>query len=308
MKASGVADSNSSSRSSASRSGDLIAAVLPLAATVLAMLGFQVGASLAKQLFPAVGIVGTVTLRLTLSAVMLIALTRPWRNWPRPAPLLSLLGLGASVTAAVLFFYLAIGRLPQGMAIALQFLGPLSVAVFGSRRLRDLLWAGLAVLGGWLLLGAGFNLREVDPLGVFWALCAATGWASYILSGRAAGQAFGNSAAALAIGIAALIVLPFGAEQAMVVFQKPGLIPLALLVAVVSAALPFSLEMYALPRVPARTFAVFTSLEPAFGVLSGLLLLGEKLTLGQMAGVALVIAAAAGAAWSSSTRPAPPLD
>jgi inner membrane transporter RhtA len=303
MKALGVADSNSFSRS-----GGLIGIALPLAATVLAMLGFQVGASLAKQLFPAVGIVGTVTLRLALSAVMLMALTRPWRNWPRPAPLLSLLGLGASVTAAVLFFYLAIGRLPQGMAIALQFLGPLGVAVFGSRRPRDLLWAALAVLGGWLLLGAGFSLDHVDPLGVFWALCAAAGWASYILCGRPAGQAFGNSAAALAIGIAALIVLPFGAAQAAVVFHKPALIPLALLVAVVSAALPFSLEMYALPRVPARTFAVFTSLEPAFGVLSGLLLLGEKLTLGQTAGIALVIAAAAGAAWSSSAGAAPPLD
>lgn len=293
---------------SARPAGGLVAIALPLAATILAMLGFQVGASLAKQLFPAVGIVGTVTLRLTLSAIMLIALTRPWRSWPRPAPLLSLLALGASVTAAVLFFYLAIGRLPQGMAIALQFLGPLSVAVFGSRRPRDLVWAGMAVLGGWLLLGTGFSLKGVDPLGVVWALCAATGWACYILSGRSVGQAFGNSAAALAIGIAALIVLPFGAAQAAIVFQKPGLIPLALLVAVVSAALPFSLEMYALPRVPARTFAVFTSLEPAFGVLSGLVLLHERLTLAQTAGISLVIAAAAGAAWSSAARPAPPLD
>lgn len=293
---------------SAQPAAGLAAVALPLAATILAMLGFQVGASLAKQLFPAVGIVGTVTLRLALSAVMLIGLTRPWRSWPRPAPLLSLLALGASVTAAVLFFYLAIGRLPQGMAIALQFLGPLGVAVFGSRRLRDFAWVGLAVLGGWLLLGPSLRLGRIDPLGVVWALCAAAGWASYILSGRAAGQAFGNGAAALAIGIAALIVLPFGAAQAAVVFQKPALIPLALLVAVVSAALPFSLEMYALPRVPARTFAVFTSLEPAFGVLSGLVLLHEQLTLAQTAGIGLVIAAAAGAAWSSATPPAPPLD
>lgn len=287
--------------------GGLVAIALPLAATVLAMLGFQVGASLAKQLFPQVGIVGTVTLRLTLSAIMLAAITRPWRNWPRPAPLLSLLGLGVSVTAAVLFFYLAIGRLPQGMAIALQFLGPLSVAVFGSRRLRDLFWAGLAIAGGWLLLGAGVSLKGIDPLGVVWALCAATGWACYILSGRSTGKAFGNSAATLAIGIAALIVLPFGAAQAATVFHRPELIPLALLVALISAALPFSLEMYALPRVPARTFAVFTSLEPAFGVLSGMVMLHERLSLAQMAGVTLVIGAAAGAAWSSA-RPAPMLD
>ena len=286
----------------------LAAAALPLAATVLAMLGFQVGASLAKQLFPAVGILGTVTLRLTLSALMLLALVRPWRNWPRTAPVLPLLVLGVSVLAAVLFFYLAIGRLPQGMAIALQFLGPLTVAVFGSRRPRDLLWVGLAIGGGWLLLGAGLSLNGIDPLGVAWALCAAIGWACYILSGRAAGQAFGSAAATLAIAIAALIMLPFGAAQAAAIFQRPELIPLALLVAVVSAALPFSLEMYALPRVPARTFAVFTSLEPTFGVLSGLVLLHERLTIAQMAGVALVVSAAAGAAWSSRAPPAPPLD
>lgn len=281
--------------------------LLPLGATILAMAGFQVGASLAKQLFPAVGVVGTVTLRLALSALMLNAIARPWRNWPRRAPLLPLLGLGVSVTAAVLFFYLAIGRLPQGMAIALQFLGPLSVAVFGSRRARDLAWAALAVVGGWLLLGANFSFKGVDPLGVVWAMCAAAGWASYILCGRLAGHAFGRNAAALSIGIAALIVLPFGAVQAAVVFQRPELIPLALLVAVVSAALPFSLEMYALPRVPARTFAVFTSLEPAFGVLSGLVLLGETLTLPQTLGVALVIAAAAGAAWTSAASDLPAL-
>lgn len=279
--------------------------LLPMAATILAMVGFQVGASIAKQLFPTVGIVGTVTLRLVLSAIMLIALTRPWRNWPRPAPLLPLLGFGISVVCAVLFFYLAIGLLPQGMAIALQFLGPLSVAVFGSRRPRDFIWVGLAVFGVWLMLGAGLSLKGVNPLGVFWALCAGAGWGAYILCGRAAGQAFGNGAAALALGIAALAVLPFGAAQAAVVFSRPGLIPLALLVAVVSAALPFSLELYALPRVPARTFAVFTSLEPALGVLSGLVLLHETLTLPQTAGIALVIAAAAGAAWTSAGRPLP---
>ncbi|MDQ0463094.1 inner membrane transporter RhtA [Caulobacter ginsengisoli] len=276
---------------------------MPLGATMLAMAGFQVGASLAKGLFPATGVVGAVTLRLVFSAVLLIALTRPWRNWPRPAPLGALFGLGVCVTAAVLFFYLAIDRLPQGVAIALQFVGPMSVAVLGSRRTRDFVWAGLAVLGVWLLIGTGLTLKGVDPLGVLWAMLAAAGWAGYILFGRVAGTAFGNATAALAIGIAALLVLPFGALQAAVVFQQPGLIPLALLVAVISAALPFSLEMYALPRVPARTFAVFTSLEPAFGVLSGLVLLHERLTLAQTAGVAVVIAAAAGAAWSSAERP-----
>ena len=276
-----------------------LAIILPLAAMVAAMASFQVGAALAKGLFPAVGPVGAATLRLCLGAVILLAIARPWRDWPRPAPLLPLAGLGVAMAGGIVFFYLALSRLPQGVAITLQFLGPLAVAIVGSRRPIDLVWVALAALGVWRLTGTGHAGTALDPLGVAWALGSAISWASYILCGRAAGVTFGRSAAALAVSLAALLVAPVGFWQAGWALVSPSLLPLALLVALVAAALPFSLELYALPRLPARTFAVFTSLEPAFGVASGAALLGERLSLGQVGGVAAVIVAAAGAAWSS---------
>ncbi|MDP3749180.1 MAG: EamA family transporter [Phenylobacterium sp.] len=274
--------------------------VLPLLATVAAMAAFQVGAAFAKSLFPAIGPEGAATLRLGLGAVMLLAIARPWRAWPASAPLLPLLGLGVSVAVVILAFYMAIERLPLGLAIALQFLGPLGVAVFGSRRWSDLAWAILAAAGVWLLVGMGAPGAALDLVGIGWALVAAAAWATYILCGRVASVAFGRSTAALSVAIAALLVLPVGVHEAGAELLSPALIPMALLVALMSTAVPFSLELYAMPRMPARTFAVFTSLEPAFGVLSGLFLLQERLDVAQIGGVTAVVAAAAGAAWSSA--------
>ena len=274
----------------------------PLAAAVAAMASFQVGAAIAKQLFPAIGPLATATLRISLGAVLLLALSRPWRAWPKRAPLLPLLALGLCMPGVVLMFYLAMSRLPLAVAITLQFLGPLTVAVAGSRRLADFLWVALAAGGVWLLAGVAAPQGHLDPIGVAWALGAAVGWAAYILFGRAAGAAFGRSAAAVSVSLAAVVILPFGLGPAAAILTRPDLIPAVLAVAVLSTALPFSLELYAMPRVPARTFAVFTSLEPAFGVLSGLVLLHERLTTAQVLGVAAVIAAAAGAAWTSGAR------
>lgn len=287
-----------------------LAILLPVAAVLTATAAFQVGASLAKSLFPVLGPQGTATLRIILGALMMLAVTRPWRAWPAKAPLLPLLGLGLATAGAVLFFYLALGRLPQGVAIALQFLGPLSVAVAGSRRMADLVWTALAAAGVWALVGQdlGAGPGGLDLLGVVWALCAAASWAAYIVWGQAASRAFGHATAPLAISIAALVILPFGVAQAGVDLLRLELLPWALLVALVSTAIPFSLEMYALPRLPAKTFAVLTSLEPAFGALFGLMLLNELLAPAQLVGVAAVIAAAVGAAWTSRPRtqlPAP---
>lgn len=273
--------------------------LLPLAAVIVAMAAFQVSASFAKALFPVMGSQGAAALRLTLGALMLTGLTRPWRTWPKAAPWPAILGLGVSVAMAVALFYAAISRLPQGIAIALQFLGPLSVAVLGSRRLLDLVWAVLAAAGVWALVGRGLETGRLDLMGVVFALGAALGWATYILFGRVVGNALGRSAATVSVGIAAVIVLPVGAAQAGWTMLTPSLLPLALAVALFSTVIPFSLELYAMARTPSRTFAVFTSLEPAFGALSGLVLLHERLSLPQLLGVAAVIAAAAGAAWSA---------
>lgn len=284
----------------------LPALALPIAAVITAMASFQVSAAFAKSLFPALGPQGAVAVRLCLGALMLLAFARPWRRWPPRAAWPPLAGLGVSVAFAVLFFYLAISRLPLGMAIALQFLGPLGVAVFGSRRPLDLAWAALAAGGVWALVAPGGIRLTVDPVGVGFALAAAFGWAGYILFGRVAGSALGPATAALATSLAALLVLPVGAAKAAALFSAPSLIPLALGVALFSSVIPFSLELFALPRMPARTFAVFTSIEPAFGCLSGFFLLHERLALTQVAGVAAVITAAAGAAWSARTAPMPP--
>lgn len=285
--------------------------LLPFVATAAAMASFQFGAAIAKGLFSAVGPVGATTLRLVLGAAILMAMARPWRNWPKGAPILPLLGLGVSMAAAVLGFYLAISRLPLGVAIALQFLGPLAIAVAGSRRASDLLWAALAAAGVWGLVGVGGLAGAIDPLGVVFALIAATGWAGYILFGRITTLAFGRSAAAISVTIAAILIAPAGIYQAGAGLLAPAILPIAVVVALLATALPVSLEFYALPRMPARTFAVFTCLEPAFGVLAGLVMLHERLTTSQMLGVAAVIAAAAGAAWTSSARRQPaavPLD
>ena len=264
------------------------------------MASFQIGAAIAKGMFPAIGPQGAATLRLGLGALLLLAIMRPWRNWPRPAPLLPLFGLGFAMATTIVMFYLAIERLPLGAAIALQFLGPLVVAVLGSRRATDLFWVALAAAGVWALVGPSTGGAALDPVGVLWALGAATGWGSYILLGRAASSAFGASTAALALSLAALLIMPFGVWDAGPSLLSPAVVPIALLMALFSSAIPFTLEFYALPRMPARTFAVLMSLEPAFGVLSGLVLLGETLAARQATGVAMVIIAAAGAAWSSA--------
>jgi inner membrane transporter RhtA len=281
--------------------------LLPIAAVVTAMAAFQISAAFAKSLFPVMGAQGAAAMRLTLGALMLIALTRPWRNWPKGAPWPAVIGLGVSVAGAVLLYYSAISRLPLGVSIALQFLGPLSVALFASKRPRDLIWAVLAAVGVWALVGqAGPGLHHLDLLGLAYALGAAAGWAGYILFGRVVGPALGRSAATLATGIAALIVLPFGIAQAGPALLTPALLPLVALVALFSTVIPFRLELFAMARMPARTFAVLTSLEPAFGALSGLVLLHERLAATQALGIAAVITAAGGAAWSSAETPTLP--
>jgi inner membrane transporter RhtA len=287
---------------------DGLQALLPYAAVIAATSAFQGGAALAKSLFPVWGSQGTATVRLFLGALMLLAVTRPWRRWPAQAPLAPLIGLGLATAGAVFFFYMALERLPQGVAIALQFLGPLGVAVASSRRASDVVWAVLAAAGVWGLVGHDLGpdaAHAIDPLGVVWALCAAGSWAAYIVVGQAAGRAFGAATAPLAIAVAALVVLPLGVPQAGVDLLRFDLLPIALLVALISTAIPFTLEMYALNRMPARTFAVLTSIEPMFGAVFGFVVLHEILAAGQLAGVAAVIAAAAGAAWTA--RPREPL-
>ncbi|MBO9582280.1 MAG: EamA family transporter [Sphingobium sp.] len=269
-------------------------ALLPVLACCVAMACFQIGAALAKQLFVSIGPMGTATLRLAIGAAVLIVVTRPWRNWPARVPGLALLGLGASVAGAILFYYLAIDRLPLGIAMPVQFLGPLVLATVMSRGVMDLVWVALAALGIWCLLGTGGTSGHIDPVGILFALGAAVSWAVYILAGKAAGDALGSAAAPASLGIAAIILLPIGTVHSGTALLDPAILPFAALVAIVSATIPFWLELYAMPRLPTRTFSVLMSLEPAFAVLFGLVMLGERLSLVQTLGVALVVGSSIG--------------
>jgi len=194
-----------------------------------------------------------------------------------------------------LCFYMALRTIPLGIAVALEFLGPLALALFGSRRALDLLWVGLAVGGLALLLPYRADMQALDPEGVLYALAAAVGWATYIVLGRRAGNAFGGDAVALGSAIGALVAVPVGIMHAgTALFSLSGL-PFAIGVAVLSSALPYSLEMHALTRLPARTVGILVSIEPAMGAVLGLLFLNEHLDAFQWLAIAAIIAASIGA-------------
>jgi inner membrane transporter RhtA len=272
------------------------AGLLPLLLLVVAMCSFQLGAAIAKSLFPLAGARGATVLRLSFAALMLLAYYRPWRARLSGASWGLVARYGVVMALMNLFFYMALARLPLGITVAIEFTGPLSVALWHSRRALDFLWVGLAVLGLGLLLPWRTGTAALDPLGVLLALGAALGWALYIVWGREAGIAAGRYTVALGSIIGALLVLPVGAAAALPVLEVPHLLGLALALALLSSAVPYSLEMWALTRLPQRVFGVSMSLEPALAALAGWVLLGEKLAPLQYLAIASIVVACVGAA------------
>jgi inner membrane transporter RhtA len=275
---------------------------VPVAALLAAMLCFQLGATLAKSLFPIVGAGGTAALRLALASVILLAVWRPWHIRFTRQQLRTVIVYGVAMGWMNYFFYLAISYIPLGITMALEFTGPLGVALFASRRPIDFLWIVLAALGLVALLPLGLGGQPLAALGVVYALGAGVCWALYILFGRRAGAAHGGQITSLGTVIGALMIVPVGYAQSGAALLAPALLPLGLGVAVLSSALPYSLEMYAMPRIPTRTFGVLMSLNPAFGAVAGLIFLGETLTLIQWAAVASIVAASAGSAATRSAN------
>jgi inner membrane transporter RhtA len=269
--------------------------LLPLGSLLLGMLSFQFGAALAKQLFPVMGAQGATAMRLGLGAVILWVLRQPWRRLAGRQDWASLWGYGLTLGVMNLCFYMSLRTIPLGIAVALEFIGPLAIALFGSRRLLDLLWVGLVVIGLGLLLPWREHAQALDPIGVVYAMGAAIGWAAYILLGRRAGLAFGSDAVALGSAIGALITVPVGVSYAGAALFSPAALPFALGVAVLSSALPYSLEMYALTRLPARTVGILVSIEPALGALLGLAFLHEHLDVFQWLAISAIIIASIGA-------------
>jgi inner membrane transporter RhtA len=262
---------------------------------VVAMLSFQLGATFAKQLIPAIGAPGTTALRLGLSALIVIVLLRPWRSVPPRAAWPIVLAYGISLAAMNSVFYVALGRIPLGIAVAVEFIGPLAVAVHASHRRLDYVWVALAAAGLLMLLPLARAQASLDRVGVACALAAGVGWALYIVFGQKAGRAIGGGASTWGLIIAALVTVPFGLLTAGGALIAPATLPLGLGIAVFSSALPYTLEMVALRRLSTRTFGTLMSFEPAIAAVAGVLLLGEHLTLVQYLAIAAIVAASVGA-------------
>lgn len=269
------------------------------------MFSLTIGGSMAKSLFPAMGPVGTTFLRLGIASLILIALRRPWRTTLNRRQWAWTATYGVTLGFMNMFFYLAIARLPIALAIGVEFMGPLTLAVCLSQNARDIFWAVLALIGIVLILPQT-HTASADLIGIGFSLCAAAFWAAYIVVGRKIGGFVPTAhATAYGTGIGALLIAPFGLAPAMALWDHPALIPFAICVGIFSSAIPYTLEISAMKRLDPKTFGILLSLEPAVGALSAFLLLGERLTPIQGLAVSCVIAASVGSTLSSrrSTKP-----
>ncbi len=275
--------------------------VPPIALVLGAVTSVQVGASLAKTLFDDIGPGGTVMLRILLAAALLALLWRPEVRGRSRGEWVLVAAFGVALAGMNYSFYAALDRIPLGVAVTFEFVGPLAVAVFGSRRPLDLLWVVLA--GAGILLLADPN-GGFDGVGVALALLAGAFWAAYILVSARMGQAVpGQSGLALAMIVAAALVLPAGVAEGGTDLLDPVVLAIGLGVAILSSAIPYSLEFEALRRLPAEVFGVLMSLEPAMAALAGLVVLGEVLAARELVAIALVVVASAGAARGARDTP-----
>lgn len=280
--------------------------VVAVISVLLAMITIQSGASIAKQLFPLIGPEGTTALRLGFSALALWLVFRPWRALPQGRDWQAVIVYGLCLGGMNILFYLAIARIPLGIGVALEFTGPLAVALFSSRRKRDLIWVGFAIAGILLLLPDMHGVDALDPVGVALALAAGACWAGYILFGKKTNtQSSGGITVALGMTVAALVLVPVGAVTQGMALLSWDVLPLGFLVGILSSAIPYSLEMVALRNMTSQNFSVFMSVEPAIAALAGFLILAELLTLWQWLAIGLVIVASLGSSLTSSQAKVP---
>ncbi|NHD17444.1 MULTISPECIES: DMT family transporter [unclassified Actinopolyspora] len=273
-------------------SGRAFGAVPPPMLVVTGMISLQVGAAFAKQLFALAGPFGVSAVRLTFAALVLLLVWRPSPRMDRRT-FLVVAGYGAVLAGMNASIYQAFERIPLGVAVTIEFLGPLSVAVFGSRRKLDVVWAVLAALGVLLLSRVEGGL---DPVGVGCALLAAAFWGGYIIMGAKLGdRTTGGGGLAVGMAVGAVLVLPFGVVESNTALLNPEVLAMGLVVALMSSVVPYSMELEALRRIPARVFGVLMSLEPAVAALAGLIVLREGLSALQWLAVGCVVVASVGA-------------
>jgi inner membrane transporter RhtA len=266
----------------------------PLPAIILAILSVQCGAAIAKSLFPVLGAAGTASLRIGISAIILLLVYRPNLRMITPPQWKLVIPYGLSLGAMNLIFYLAIERIPVGLGVTLEFVGPLLVAVFGSKRLVDYLWVLLAAIG--IALIAPWSSNGIDLVGVLFALLAGVFWATYIiLGGKVSRVMKDGDAVSTGMLFASILIVPFGIMENGLNNLTPGLLGMGIALALLSSAIPFTLEMKALGQLPPRTFSILMSLEPAAASICAFFFLQEHLTISQILAVALVVIASAGA-------------
>ncbi|RST07337.1 EamA family transporter [Streptomyces sp. WAC07149] len=269
----------------------------PVALVVSAGVSVQFGAALAVMVMPRVGAAGVVTLRLAAAALVLLVLCRPKVRGYGRSDWGTVIAFGVAMAGMNGLFYQSIDRIPLGPAVTLEVLGPLALSVIVSRRLVNLLWAALALAGVALLAGhGGGGLGGLDPLGAGFAVGAGVMWAAYIVFSARTGRRFPQAdGLALAMAVAAVISLPLGVAEAGSDLLTPSTLALGLGVAVLSSVLPYTLELLALRRLPAPTFAILMSLEPAIAATAGFLVLSQAMSPLDALAIALVIAASMGA-------------
>ena len=278
---------------------------VPFLAVLGSVTALGVGTSWAKQaLFPVVGAQGTTAVRVGLSALLMLMLWRPWRWRLSRADAQAVVLYGAALGAMNLMFYLSLQTLPFGLAVAIEFAGPLAVAIWSSRRAVDFVWVALAIVGLALLLPLGLSGSTLDPLGVLYSVGAAVFWALYIVFGKRAGHLHAGQSVSLGLLVAALVVVPVGVAHAGAALLSPSVLLVGVAVAAISSALPISLEMMALKRLPKEAFGIMISMEPAVAALLALVLLGERLDTVQWLAIGCIVAASMGSAATARRLPA----
>lgn len=275
--------------------------LMPLICLFAAMISIQGGATLAKQLFPIVGVEAVTAYRLGFSALILLFVFKPWKRKLQVGYRRYLVLYGLALGTMNFLFYQSIKTIPLGIAVGLEFTGPLAVALFSSRRKIDFVWISLVVAGLLALVPLTGN-SDIDMTGVLYALGAGVCWAFYIIFGQKAGNYYGTATVGIGAAVAAVIYVPIGIASGGIGIFAPEHLPMAITVAVLTSAMPYALEMMALTRMPAKTFGTLTSLEPAIGAIFGFIILSEVLSMVQIAGIIAIIIASLGASLSSQKQ------
>ena len=273
----------------------------PIPAVLFAIISVQSGAAIAKTLFPAIGAAGTASLRIGISAIILFTVYRPNLFKITPKQWKVVIPYGLCLGAMNLIFYMAIERIPIGLAVTLEFIGPLLVAVFGSKRFIDYLWVLLAAAG--IVLIAPWTNNGINVLGVLFALLAGAFWAFYIvLGGKVSKVMKDGEAVATGMLFASLLIVPFGIMGNGFSNLTPTFLSLGVALALLSSAIPFTLEMKALGQLPARTFSILMSLEPAAASICALIFLQEYLALNEVVAVVFVVVASVGSTLTAKSQ------